>query len=45
MAVTIWYLLDHTDFGALELTLRMKDEQGKVLGDTGIDARFTNQPC
>ena len=26
-------VLDHAEFGALELTLRMKDKQGKVLGD------------
>lgn len=27
-------VLDHAEFGALEITLRMKDGQGKVLGDT-----------
>ena len=26
-------VLDHAEFGALELTLRIKDKQGKVLGD------------
>ncbi|EIU7555377.1 hypothetical protein LHV18_00060 [Providencia rettgeri] len=29
--------LDHAEFGALELTLRMKDGQGKVLGDTLLE--------
>ncbi|WP_275425645.1 IrmA family protein [Proteus sp. TJ1640] len=27
-------VLDHVEFGVLELTLRMKDGQGKVLRDT-----------
>ncbi|MEM8191497.1 IrmA family protein [Morganella morganii] len=30
-------VLDHAEFGALELTLRMKDGQGKVLGDTVLE--------
>lgn len=30
-------VLDHAEFGALEITLRMKDEQGKVLGDTVLE--------
>ncbi|MEX6312580.1 IrmA family protein [Providencia manganoxydans] len=30
-------VLDHAEFGALELTLRMKDGQGKVLGDTILE--------
>lgn len=30
-------VLDHAEFGALELTLRMKDEQGEVLGDTKLE--------
>ena len=29
--------LDHAEFGALELTLRMKDGKGKVLGDTLLE--------
>ncbi|OAT51966.1 IrmA family protein [Providencia heimbachae] len=29
--------LDHAEFGGLELTLRMKDGQGKVLGDTILE--------
>ena len=30
-------VLDHAEFGALELTLRMKDGKGKVLGDTILE--------
>lgn len=30
-------VLDHAEFGALEITLRMKDGQGKVLGDTILE--------
>ncbi|MDF4405500.1 IrmA family protein, partial [Vibrio parahaemolyticus] len=30
-------VLDHAEFGALEITLRMKDGQGKVLGDTVLE--------
>ncbi|WP_285715202.1 IrmA family protein [Proteus vulgaris] len=30
-------VLDHAEFGALELTLRMKDGKGKVLGDTVLE--------
>lgn len=30
-------VLDHAGFGALELTLRMKDRQGKVLGDEVLE--------
>lgn len=30
-------VLDHAEFGALELTLRMKDRQGKVLGDAVLE--------
>lgn len=30
-------VLDHAEFGALELTLRMKDRQGKVLDDAVLE--------